>query len=96
MRYINEFSYFENMAMSKSPNIFLSVRINCSLPIRLSRMSKSGMLNYVNRARYNASEIELDNEDTFDMIIENNHEQISNCMSEKVELLFNIWRKIFS
>lgn len=96
MRYQNEFNYFENLAMSKSPNVFISVRINASLPIRLSRMTRNGMLNYVNRARYNASETELDDEKSFDMVINNDNDHIANCMSEQVELLFNIWRKIFS
>lgn len=93
VRYLNEFVYFETMAKSNSPNIFVSIRIEASLPVRLSRMSKSGMLNYLNRARYNRSECELDNHKGFDLIIQN-EQDLSCSMISDIRNILNIWRKL--
>lgn len=94
MRYINEFVYFEHMAKSMSENIFLSVRVECPLHIRLERMSKIGMINYVNRARYNDSEIQLDSNNNFDLRIDNSSEKLLDCMHREVKSIFGLWKKM--
>lgn len=70
-RYINEFNYAHDLCKTLPNTIVLTYRINASLPTRLSRMSKAGILNYLAKGRFNTGETELDEEIYFDKIIDN-------------------------
>ncbi|MFA5071275.1 MAG: hypothetical protein WC511_02780 [Candidatus Pacearchaeota archaeon] len=74
LRYRNELEYCGDLNKKFQGQLLsFSVRIKASLPSRLQRMSKEGIISYMTFAKNNNSETDLDNtpDSAFDCIIDN-------------------------
>lgn len=71
LRYKNELAYAN--ALKIDGYLVMTIRMEASLPTRISRMSLDGMTQYINYGQFNDSECELDNiPDSFDIVCNNN------------------------